>query len=210
MPDHDQPDYLFTTYLSLSHIFLSHEHTQVSLLGVYGNLVTGEINEITIECDFEMLNDMLALVDDQAEQAIESLSYHITHPTSEIAVIDLSCSGLHFEEHIFALQVIFEVDETGNSFMTEDVSYSLNGFVKRESILPSFVEVTLPAGIAERALYYNQLLAMQYHLYLHFQKKTNTRQALVISNLVDPLVFALAKTQYELQAEARKKGQWGT
>jgi hypothetical protein len=70
-----------------------------SLLGVYGDMNTGQIKPIEIVCDFKTLNDLLFEAGKQAEEAIELLAKAINHPTSDTEAIDVSYSGgIHFED----------------------------------------------------------------------------------------------------------------
>lgn len=61
----------------------------VSLLGVYGNMINGEILTIEIECDFKLLNDLLSSAGDQAEHAIEELASALNNINEEVCTIDV-------------------------------------------------------------------------------------------------------------------------
>jgi hypothetical protein len=205
---HPKPEHIFTTYLAISHIILTPDSHHVFLMGVYGNMLDGEIYTLEFECGFELLNDLLPLVDEQAEQAIEALAQHIAHPSEEHNTIDLSDSGgLHFESHAFALQVIHEEDEEGRPYLPEEPSYQLVGFIPLPSFLPEFMGELLPADPASRIAYYNRLLAMQYAFYLSFQKTMKEEMAKVRAHVYDPVVWTLAKTQYELEASTKREDE---
>jgi hypothetical protein len=147
-------------------------------------------------------------VDEQAEQAIEALAQHIAHPSEEHNTIDLSDSGgLHFESHAFALQVIHEEDEEGRPYLPEEPSYQLVGFIPLPSFLPEFMGELLPADPASRIAYYNRLLALQYAFYLSFQKTMKEEMAKVRAHVYDPVVWTLAKTQYELEASTKREDE---
>jgi hypothetical protein len=205
-PQHHKPEHIFTNYLAISHIILTADSHHVFLMGVYGNMLDGEIYTIEFECGFELLNDLLPLVDDQAEQAIEALAQHIAHPSEEHNTIDLSDSGgLHFETHAFALQVIHEEDEEGRTYLPEEPSYQLVGFIPLPSFLPEFMGEYFPTEPSSLVLYYNRLLALQYAFYLSFQKTMKEELAKMRSHLYDPLVWTLAKMQYELEASNKQE-----
>lgn len=192
--------HIFTTYLAVSAIILTPDNDHVFLMGIYGDLVDGEIYTLEFECAFELFNDLL--VDEQADEAIEALSQHLSHPSGETHTIDLTESGgLHFEGYAFALQVIHEQDEEGQPYLPEEPSYQLAAFLPHPSFLPDFMGESLPTGKAERVRYYNGLLALQYMFYLHFRKSLEEDIALVRAHLYDPLVRALAREVYELEQE---------
>jgi hypothetical protein len=195
------PGHIFTTYLAISAIILTPDSNHVFLMGVYGNMLNGDIGTIEFECGFGLLNDLLPLVDEQAEEVIEALAQHIAHPSDEHHTIDVSESGgLHFEEHAFALQIIHEQDEEGRPYLPEEPSYHLAGFIPLPAFLPPFMGEPLPTDGAQLVQYYNRLLALQYAFYLSFQKILQEELAQVRANLYDPLVRTLARAQYELDA----------
>lgn len=203
---HKNPNYIFTSFLSISHLFISHNSSAVTILGCYGNLLSGEIENISIETDFATLNDLLNEIGAEADEAIEQVAKLLSKPTDENGVIDLTDSGgLSFSDHIFALLVIHEEDEEGKIIETEENSYHLNAYMKRQNILPDFIENMIPENVSERSNYFNTLIAMQYHIYLASRKKQEENIALINANLTDPFYFNLAKTQYELQKSNQTK-----
>lgn len=205
---HPKPEHIFTSYLAISHIILTPDSHHVFLMGVYGNMLDGEIYTIEFECGFELLNDLLPLVDEQAEQAIEALAQHIANPSEEHHTIDLSDSGgLHFETHAFALQVIHEQDEKGRPYLPEEPSYQLVGFITLPAFLPEFMGEFLPSDPVSQVAYYNRLLALQYAFYLSFQKTMKEEMAKVRAHLYDPVAWTLARTQYELEVSPKREDE---
>jgi hypothetical protein len=196
---HTNPNYIFTSFLSISHLFISHDSSDVTFLGCYGNLLTGEIENISVETDFTTLNDLLTEAGPEAEEATEQIAKLLSKPTEENGIVDLCDSGgLTFSDHIFALLAIYNEDEEGRIIQTEEHSYRLNAYIKRQNIIPDFIENMIPENIAERSVYFNALLTMQYYIYLGYRKKKGENIALIYSNLTDPFYFNLAKTQYDL------------
>lgn len=198
---HRQPSIIITSYLAVSHIWISPDDQDVSLWGVYGNLANSEITTIRVETDFQTLHDLLPHSDGEyAEEVILAISKGMTEPSEENGIIDLcDLGGLHFEEHIFSLQFILEEDESGNLTEPEEPCYQLQGYIPRNNLLPYFMDFDIPSEINERVRYHHQLLAMQYQLYTLLLPKMNKTYALTFSNLNDPLYFEMAKTQFELQ-----------
>jgi hypothetical protein len=201
---HKNPNYIFTTYLDLSHIFFSKTTSDVTLMGCYGNLLNSEMETISIETDFITLNDLLSEAGPQAEGTIEQIAKLLSQPSEENPVIDLyDQGGLHFADHIFSLMKILNSDEEGNIEESEEYSYRLLAYTGRDNIVPEFIDFDPPVTYQEHLTYFNSLFAMQYHLYLSCRKKLDQPTALIYSNLTDRLAFNLAKTQYEFQ----KSGQ---
>lgn len=203
-----KPGHIFTTYLAISAIILTPDSNHVFLLGVYGNMLNGDVETIEFECGFGLLNDLLPLVDEQAEEAIEALSTHIANPTGEHHTIDLSESGgLHFEGYAFALQVIHEQDENGRPYLPDVPSYHLAGYIPQPSFVPDGLGYPLPRDGAELVQYYNRLLALQYAFYQVFQKTMDEETARVRANLFDPLVRELARVVYEQEVDSDGYGE---
>jgi hypothetical protein len=201
---HKNPNYIFTNCLHISHVFLSHEDSQVTLLGCYNDMLDDGMRTISIETDFATLNDLLAEYGPEADDTIEQIATLLSHPTKEDPMIDLCDErGLSFSGFIFAFMMIMDTDEEGNPRELGEYNYLLTAYVKTENIFPEFCSYVPLADGAERVAYLNSLLAMQYHVYLSCQKKLDQRTALIYSNLTDPLCFTLAQTQYDLQ----KSGQ---
>jgi hypothetical protein len=196
--NHQYPSKLFTSYLSISHILFSNAHSQVTLLGCYGNLLDGLISSITIETNFRMLNTLLDQAGEQAETVIEQLANKISHPERELDVIDISVEGITFEDHLFAFSAMIYENEEGELEKPEGFAYRLAGFMYREGILDEFNVYGPPADQQELAVYYNKLLAMQYHFYLLFSSQLSIEKGLICSNLTDPFYFRLAQNQYHL------------
>jgi hypothetical protein len=119
------PSHIFTSYLALSSIWISHEDTNVMLFGVYGDMVSGDIKPIMVETDFQSLNDLLNELGEDGEQVIEALAKNIMHPTEENEVIyTIEEGGLHFQDHLFALMINpqeeYEYDEWDEDDEEED------------------------------------------------------------------------------------------
>jgi hypothetical protein len=197
---HQTPNYIFTTFLSISHVFISNGSSDVTLLGCYGNLLTGDLETISVDTDFATLNDLLGVAGPGAEEATDEIARLLSNPSEETNVVDLSASGgLAFNDHIFAFLVIYEEDDDGQLIETgDDHGYHLNTYISRSNILNDFDNISVPETGAERLIYLNSLFAMQYQLYLACRKEHGENKALLFANLNDPLHFSLAKTQYEL------------
>jgi hypothetical protein len=189
---HKNPNYIFTNCLHVSHIFFSHETSNVTLLGCYYDVFDSGMISISVETDFATLNDLLTEYGPEADEVIEQISRLLSERSEEDPVIDLS-----FSEHIFAFMIIMDADEDGNIQESEEYSYLLNAYAKRENVVPDFCECHPREKQDDRYNYFSSLLAMRYHIYLSSQKKHREHTALVHANLTDPLYFNLAKTQYE-------------
>lgn len=195
-----QPNYIFTSYLALSTIIVSHKSSIVTLLGVYGKMLNGNILTIEVECNFETLNDLLTAAGAQAENAIDQLSKVLLDKSKECHAIDVSQDGgIHFEDHIFALQAIYEEGPLGETVVPREFSYLLNGYIQRPTFIHDFIGYIIPKNKVQLSRYYAKLLAMQYELYLGFRKRTTKEFALIFSNLSDPVIYTTAKNHYELK-----------
>jgi hypothetical protein len=197
---HQTPNYIFTTFLSISHVFISNGSSDVTLLGCYGNLLTGDLETISVDTDFATLNDLLGVAGPGAEEATDEIARLLSNPSEETNVVDLSASGgLAFNDHIFGFLVIYEEDDDGQLIETgDDHGYQLNTYIPRGNILNDFDNISVPETGAERLTYLNSLFAMQYQVYLACRKEHGENKALLFANLNDPLHFSFAKTQYEL------------
>jgi hypothetical protein len=92
--------------------------------------------------------------------------------------------------------LIYEEDENGDAYIPRDPSYVLNSYFKRGDFLPDYLDFTLPRTKQKQKEYYNKLLAIRYFFYLDYKSRMDEPDAAGYSNLSDPLLFALAKTQY--------------
>jgi hypothetical protein len=204
---HENPNYIFTTFLSISHVFISNGSSDVTLLGCYGNLLTGDLETISVDTDFATLNDLLGVAGPGAEEATDEIARLLSNTSEETNVADLSASGgLVFTDHIFAFLVVYEEDEDGQLIeSSDDHGYHLNTYIPRGDILNDFDSISIPETGAERLTYLNSLFAMQYQVYLASRKEFGENKALLFANLHDPLHFSLAKTQYELGKSTREQ-----
>jgi hypothetical protein len=202
---HMYPSHIITTQFHISHIFISHETSDVSLLGCYADMLDPQgMRPIAVDTDFTTLNDLLTDYGPEAEDTIDQLSKLLTQPSDEDPMIDLTDEGgLYFSDHIFSFMVMFDTDELGKIHEPEEYTYRLLAYTPRENIIPDFTGSHPPETHQERSAYLNSLFAMQFHLYLSCRKTLDKATALIYSNLTDPLAFNLAQTQYELQ----KSGQ---
>jgi hypothetical protein len=199
----ENANYIFTTYLGISSIVISHENSNVLLFGVYGNQLDGNFYTIEIQTNFQTLYDLLSLVEDQSEEAIDALSNAIANPTEENQVIELSGQEIHFYEHIFGFIAFFREIQEGKGKVKEDGLYLLAGYTKKDPIHADFNDLEIPTEGLELIEYYNSLLSMQYALYLSAVNQVDNVTSLVLCNLTDPTIFALAKAQYELEQKIR-------
>jgi len=195
---HKYPVYIFTNQLHISHIFISHETEQVTLIGCYGDLVEGGMATICFETDFASLNDLLAEPSAAADDVINRISNCLVNPSDDVTVIDICDEGgVCFTEHLFALHLIDEDED--RMIKEEKWTYRLEGRITREGIFPGFDDFVMPQKGRERLKYLNSLLTIQYVFYLTYRQKMEHPAAAICSNLTDPLYFQLAKTMYELQ-----------
>jgi hypothetical protein len=199
----ENTNYIFTTYLGISSIVISHENSNVLLFGVYGNQLDGNFYTIEIQTNFQTLYDLLSLINDQSEHAIDALSNAIANPTEENQVIDLSGKEIHFYEHIFGFFAFFRESEERKEKVKEDGLYLLAGYTIKDPIHSGFNDLDIPTEGLELIEYYNSLLSMQYALYLSAVKQVDKTTSQVLSNLTDPTIFALAKAQYDLEEKIR-------
>jgi hypothetical protein len=189
--------YIFTSYLAVSHIFLSHKSSRVTLLGSYGDVLDGDKRRISIKTDFATLNDLLTEAGPNAEETIQQICNLLSEPTEHDAVLHTCDDGaLSFSDHIFALMIVHYTDEQNNFKEEEEdeYSYKLNAYTKMENI--AFSEYCRAIHTQSSEDYYS-LLAMQYHIYINSRKRVGDRQALYYANLTDPLFFTLAKFHYD-------------
>lgn len=207
---HRQPARLFTTHLAICSIAVSHSCSYVRLFGVYGNLLDGGFPGIEIETEFDTFYELLDLLDEDQEETVdrlqEDLAAVIACPTSTMTILnpDEDYAALYFMNHIFALELNCERDEEGRAMATEETAYRLIGYTERGNI-PDFLDWFPPGRQDRQTHHYLRALAVQYHLYLSFEKRMEKGDALVATHLAHPLLFNLAKAQYE---ELEKVG-WG-
>ena len=200
LDQHKYPSHIFTTCLSISHIFISHKNSHVMLLGCYGCLIDGEFNTIEIRTSFQVLNELLSEVE-EADEVIEILSKSISNPTTENETIDIGDSGgITFDKHFFSLTLIYNEDENGNTIVPnpEDISYWLNYYIKFDESFATFIDYCPPKNKTQLTEYFNRILCMQYKMYLSIISKGDKEKGLIFSNLSNPIYFAMAKTQFEL------------
>jgi hypothetical protein len=203
---HKYPNYIFTDYIDITAIAFSHETTEVTLFGVYADLIGGGMPTICIETDFATLNDLLGEIGTEGEPIIEQISKLLSVPTDEDPIIDLTDGGwINITKFIFCFMIIMECDDDDQVVETEEYNYRLNAYVPIPEIFPDYYDLEIPTKGAERVAYLNSLIAMQYHVYLSCRKKMDEHMSLVISNLTDPLLFSLAETQYGLQESGQSK-----
>ena len=80
----------------------------------------------------------------------------------------------------------------------EDISYLLTVCVKIENYLEGYWYFQIPENKKELIIYFNKILAMQSLLFLTLSKTTDKEKAFIISGLTNPILFAMAKTHFEL------------
>jgi hypothetical protein len=188
--------FIFTRYLAVSHIFLSHKSSRVTLLGCYGDILDGHKRRITIKTDFATLNDLLTEAGPNAEETIQQVCDLLSQPKEHDTVLHTCGNGaLSFSDHIFAFMIVVGSDGQGNILEGDEYSYKLNAYTKIANI--GFGEYKPGSSHAERSEDYYSLLAMQYHIYINSRKRVGDRRALHHANLTQPLFFTLAKFHYE-------------
>ncbi|MGE5522022.1 MAG: hypothetical protein ACM3VS_19015 [Candidatus Dadabacteria bacterium] len=200
----ETPTHIFTSYIGVSHICFSHEDSRITLLGCYGELVTGEMKTIEIETNFDTLYELLTSIEEQADDAMEAMANRLMEPRSDNEILDLvDAGGLHFNDHIFALMRIHEEEDGYHSTQPENITYVLNAYIDRKKLLPEFISTSLPSGVQNFLLYCNRLLAIRYRFYLVFRKTMNRLMALSVANLTDPVIYTMARTQYKVLKRTR-------
>lgn len=203
--DLQQPDIMYTTFVAISSITIDPVEENILLLGVYEHPVTNSVETIDIICDFYTLNNLLSLVDNQQSQvAIDNLVDIISQPRLAEESIDLAeMGGLTFERHIFVLETLFFQEEEEENIRPGNIGYFMRDFVPLEDG-QQFDATPVPTEPALLVTHYNNLLALRYQVYLFYRKqpqKYSDNDALYYASLIDPLLFALAKTQYELNTQ---------
>jgi hypothetical protein len=201
---HKYPNYIFTNELAISHILISHQTSQVTVLGCYYDMLYGGMPTICLETDFASLNDLLSELGEDAEDAIDQISKCLVEPSGEVSIIDLSNEGgISISGYLFSFVLM---DEEENRMIREEQwTYRVVGCIARDEILPDFSDCIMPENVNERLTYLSSLIAIQYHFYLTYREKMADDAAIIYANLDDPLYFNLAKTIYELQIAGQTK-----
>jgi hypothetical protein len=192
------PTHIFTSYISISGICLSRKDSFVLLFAIYGDILDPyNHTPIEIETSFQRLHNLLSEYPaEYTEDLVEKIAIALSESTEDYPTIDLSDTGFDFTDHIFAFMLIYEEDENGQPYVPKDPSYVLNGYLKRGNLLPEYLDFLLPRTNQKQTEYYNKLLAIRYFFYLDYKNRMDEPDAIGYSNLTDPLLFALAKTQY--------------
>lgn len=212
---HRYPRHIITNHLIIDSIIISHEDSYVLLMALFGNTADGNTEAIEIECDFDMLNALLAGLAEgsalypemaqRAEEVIDQLAEALTHPTDDNRFLLLGEEGpLYFYHHVFSLQLLDEDTGEEGAEWPSQPCYQLLGVIERAPEWPNWVDDWLPDNKAEQPAYHNRALVLRYGIFLAFKDRLERTLALHIANLTDPQVFAMAKLQYELLAEEQK------
>src|SRR4051812_19447335 len=81
---HRYPNHILTSYLAISHVWVSQENSDVYLWGIFGNLMNGDMSPIRIETEFETLHALLPFSDSpETEEIIAAISKGISEPSEE-------------------------------------------------------------------------------------------------------------------------------
>jgi hypothetical protein len=203
-----KPFHILTSHLYIFNIFIEEEGSAVSLIGHYGDLITGESEAVFIQTSFDLFYELLSQYE-LSDALLEVIAERVARPVPANELIEIpEGEELCFTDHIFSLSVICEPEEMTSYIPGEDSDYWLNGFMKRGNLVPAFTSFTLPKDKQALSLYYNSLLCMQYVLYLHFKQSIHDDElALSHAGLNDTLLLAMAKTQYELQQDKKNQDQ---
>jgi hypothetical protein len=193
------PNTIFTSSLFVLGICYFHKFSAFYIFCYYYDLLSGELQPIEVRTDFETLYNLLSEIGKDGEETIDELSKFIPGSAEEISVINFGDEKqpLYLEHHFFAFMLTMEEDEDMDDDVDE-ISYQLTGFLRHDS-LSEIICLEMPyENNAELVEYYNEILAVQYLFYLHFKKSEEEEWARSLSNLGQPLMFALAKAQYNL------------
>ncbi len=191
-------DNVITAYLHVSTIILSHENDVVTLFGLYTDLADGSRETIEFHLSFYQLNELLSLINLQADNTVEQIANALNDPADDHTIINLAGEGgLHFYDYIFSFQAIYEEDEAGGHLVPEMRTYLLLAYMPLNGLLPYFIHNNLPEG-KEYLDYLNKVLAAKYRLYLHLANMLTEEQGRACSGLYDPVKFAMAKQYYRL------------
>jgi hypothetical protein len=203
-----KPFHILTSYLFVFNIFIEEESSAVSLIGSYGDLTTGECEDVFIQTSFDLFYELLSQYE-LSDGLLRVIAERVANPVPANEVIEIpEGEELCFTDHIFSLTVMCEPEEVGSYIPGEDSDYWLDGFMKRGNLLPQFTSVTLPGDKQELSLYYNRLLYMQYVFFLNLKESINDETlALSHAGLNDTLFLAMAQTQYELQKHKNNQDQ---
>ncbi len=117
---HENPAHIITSYLAITSIVVSHDDDTVKIFGLYGNLVDPGMPTIEFHLSFYQLNELLSAITEQADNAIDQIAKALTEPQDDHSVINVTKQGgLHFANHLFAFQVVYEEDENGHVTITD-------------------------------------------------------------------------------------------
>lgn len=213
MPDpYHHPQTIITNNLELTGIAVWHKEDWVVLMGFWGDMIHAELgNDIEIQCSFDQLNTLLSELSQgsrffreqaaRAEEVMDELAELLTHPgEEEWGLLDLcEKDPLYFAEHVFSFDLLCEGAD-GDRYPREP-RYELRGYTRRQKGWPMWEDLWLPEAREERSAYWLQLLVLHYGLFLAYEGRVPRPEALVLAGLSDPLLFELARVQYE-QLEA--------
>jgi hypothetical protein len=205
-PDsHKNPYCVLTSYLDVSHLYISDEGDDVSLIGIYGDIITGGYEPVTVVTNFKTFYELLPAAY-PSDSLLADIEKRITAPSKKNELIEIIDGEdmLCFTDHIFSLGIIFEEDDFGNlTHAEEDNEYMLQAYIKRQELLPNFTFFNIPRVKTALSRYYNRVFAMKYHFYLHIQETRGPEMALQFTHLTDPLMFSTAKVAYDLGRRER-------
>ncbi len=195
-----KPFHILTSHLYIFNIFIAEESSAVSLIGHYGDLITGEYENVFIQTSFDLFYELLSQYE-ISDALLQLISERVTRPVPANEVIEIpEGDELCFTDHIFSLTVMCDPEEISSYIPGEDSDYWLDGFMKRGNLVPKFTSLTLPKDKQGLSLYYNRLLYMQYEFYLHIKESIDDDElALSHAGLYNTMFLAMAKIQYELQ-----------
>ncbi len=194
--------FIYTPFLAISHITIIREEPDVTMFGLYGNMLLNEMPQLVLQCNFTQMNDLLHLADCVAEETIEYLADVLGSGITEPQTIDVTDKGgINFNDLLFCLAVIPTAgDEEEDVSVSEKQECYLHAFIKKDSSVRHLEGLLLPSDKQSRLNYYLSILSIQYDFYLHYLKqKIKTGEALFYAGLQDELIFMLAKTGYEMR-----------
>jgi hypothetical protein len=187
------PLFIYTSFLTASHIIIHEAEPEITLVGMYANLVTGEIENLQVDCAFTQLNDILYCSGDGTDKIMEQVADLIAAGITESHTIDVTNDGgLECGNLLYCLQNV-QQHATGLPVANE---YSLVACINKKPVV-EYDTLKLPQGRHEQLSYYLSVLAIQYSFYLHFKTYMQEEEARVYSGLNEGVVYQLSKLQYE-------------
>jgi hypothetical protein len=181
----------FSNYLACSHMII--DENGVTFAGLFTNLVSTQMEDANIECDFELLNLLLTTAYDLDETLPEQIAEGIS--SHQLYTLDLTPSGGLLTQDI--LYCMEPVDLFNHQPFPSIPYYTLRGILAAENSCGLPLPQTVPAPGID---YYLRLLAIQYEFYQMFLSTLHDEEiAVYYAGLQQPVLLkmaALSKVQF--------------